>query len=439
MKYLDSILPSLTPSVSQKKVMFYCQHILGMGHLVRSMEIVRGLIPEFQVCFINGGQAIQEFQFPEAIEVVHIPAVETDAEFQELKPVDQTLSMAEVEEARTEQLLAICDRFQPDILIIELFPFGRRRFSFELIPLLEQAKAAGIKVVCSLRDIVVTKQDQQRHEEKVCRLMNKYFDLLLIHGDPEFITLDLSFSRVHDLECAVHYTGYVTQPLPGLTAVDQPNLSLSTPLPVHLPKPTILVSVGGGRFGHDLLECVVQTAPILQEKIPHHIQVFTGPFSPEFVFNQLQDLAVGQANLTVDRYTPNFLSYMQQADLSIGMSGYNTTMNILSTGVKAMMMPFLGNGDLEQLTRVQKLAEIGRVRMIEPEDLEPYKFAEKIVSYLQESPMTLRLDLDGVTNTAYYLRQLVSKDSIFEENVTEENTFKDNVTEENITEQKSVA
>ncbi len=31
-----------------KKVMFYCQHILGIGHLVRSLEIVRGLVQDYQ-------------------------------------------------------------------------------------------------------------------------------------------------------------------------------------------------------------------------------------------------------------------------------------------------------------------------------------------------------------------------------------------------------
>ena len=36
-----------------KKVMFYCQHTLGIGHLVRSMEIVRSLVKDFQVCFID--------------------------------------------------------------------------------------------------------------------------------------------------------------------------------------------------------------------------------------------------------------------------------------------------------------------------------------------------------------------------------------------------
>ena len=378
-----------------KKVMFYCQHILGMGHLIRSVEIVKGLIPNFQICFINGGQVIEEFQFPPEIEVVNIPAVKTDTEFNELRPVNDSLTMEEVETIRRNILLDVCDRFQPDILIIELYPFGRRRFSFELIPLVEKAKSMGTKIVSSVRDIVVTKQNQQRHEEKVCRLINKYFDMLLIHGDPNFVKLNLSFSRVDDLNCPVHYTGYVVQPVP------KPKRTID--------KPLILVSVGGGRFGHDLLECVVDTAPILEAKISYQIQMFTGPFCPESVLQKLQAKAQGQDNITVSRYTSNLLDYMQQADLSIGMSGYNTTMNILSTGVKAMMMAFQGNNDKEQETRVKKLDKLGRVKMIYPQDLNPEQFAQNIVDYLQQNHTQLPLNLDGVNNTAKYVQQLVVK------------------------------
>jgi predicted glycosyltransferase len=376
-----------------KKVMFYCQHILGMGHLIRSVEIVRGLIPDFQICFINGGQVIKEFEFPPEIEVVNIPAVKTDSEFTELTPVDDSLTMSELETIRTKMLLDVCDHFQPDILIIELFPFGRRRFSFELIPLMEKAKAMGTKIVSSVRDIVVTKQDQQRHEEKVCRLINKYFDMLLIHGDPNFVKLNLSFSRVADLTCPVHYTGYVVQPVPKPQKIDN--------------KPLILVSVGGGRFGHDLLECIAHTAPILKTKIPHHLQVFTGPFCPDNVLQKLQAITKEQDNITVNGYTSNLLNYMQQADLSIGMSGYNTTMNILSTGVKAMMMAFQGNNDKEQETRLKKLDSLGRAKMIQTEDLQPEKFALQIIDYLQQDKTELLLDLDGVENTTKYIKELV--------------------------------
>ena len=381
-----------------QKIMFYCQHILGMGHLIRSVEIVKGLIPNFQICFINGGQVIPEFEFPPEIEVINIPAVKTDSEFNELRPVDRNLTMAEAETIRTNMLLETCDRFKPDILIIELFPFGRRRFSFELIPLLEKAKSIGTKIVSSVRDIVVTKQNQQRHEEKVCRLINKYFDLLLIHGDPNFVKLDLSFSRIKDFTCPVRYTGYVVQPIP-----ESPQITLD--------RPTILVSVGGGRFGHDLLECVARTAPILKAKIPHHFQVFTGAFSPDEVLILLQDLTKDLDNITCDRYTTNLLDYMLQADLSIGMAGYNTTMNILSTGVKAMMMAFQGNNDKEQETRLKKLDSLGRVKMIHPQDLQPEKFAQQITDYLESTPSQLTLNLNGVKNTSDYLQQLISKQS----------------------------
>ena len=379
------------------KLMFYCQHILGMGHLIRSVEIVRGLIPDFQICFINGGQVIEEFKFPEGIEVINIPALKTDSEFQELKPVDNNLTMAEVEIIRKESLLNICDRFKPDILIVELFPFGRRRFSFELIPLLEKAQAMGIKIVSSIRDIVVTKQNQQHHEEKVCRLINQYFDLLLIHGDPNFIKLDLSFSRIKDLNCPVHYTGYVVQPVPEFKTISTICFDK---------QPFILVTVGGGRFGHDLLKCIAQTASILKTKIPYHIQVFTGPFCPDPVFKELTTITDNLDNITIERYTPSLLDYMQEADLSIGMSGYNTTMNILTTGVKAMMMAFQGNNDKEQETRLKKLASLGRVKMINPHDLQPEKFALKIIDYLQQNPTELNLNLNGVINTAHYLKQL---------------------------------
>jgi predicted glycosyltransferase len=378
------------------KLMFYCQHILGIGHLIRSIEIVKGLIPDFQICFLNGGEIIKEFEFPEEIEVVNIPAVKTDAEFTELTPVDDNYTMEELEIIRRNILLYHCDRFKPDILVIELFPFGRRRFSFELIPLIEKARSMGTKIVSSVRDIVVTKQDRERHEEKVCRLINKYFDLVLVHGDPNLVKLDLSFSRAKDFNCSLEYTGYVVQPLPKDNSL------------LEIKKPSILVSVGGGRFGHDLLECVAKTAPILKEKISHHIQVFTGPFSPDSVLQYLQEITKKQDNIIVEKYTPNLLDYMLQADLSIGMSGYNTTMNILSTGVKAMMMAFQGNNDKEQETRLKKLDYLGRVKMIDPEDLQPEKFARQIINYLHEKPTNLTLNLDGVSSTAYYLKQLLS-------------------------------
>ncbi|MEM9568025.1 MAG: glycosyltransferase [Cyanobacteria bacterium P01_E01_bin.34] len=377
----------------KKRLMFYCQHILGIGHLVRSMEIVRALTTDFDVCFINGGKVVPEFKAPTGVNVINLPAIETDPNFQTLKAVDASISLEEVETKRRTILLDVVDLYRPDVLVVELYPFGRRRFSFELEPLLERARALGSKVSCSLRDIVVTKQDRERHEAKVVKLMNRYFDQLLVHGDRRFIPLEDSFSRASDLNCPVHYTGYVAQKPNAVPAF-------------HFTDPFILCSVGGGRFGHDLLECVARSAPILAERVPHSIRMFTGPFVPNCVWERLQDIVAKQPNLEIDRYTPHLLDYMRQADLSISMAGYNTTMNILSTGVRSMMMPFTGNGDLEQRMRLQKLNAMGIVSTINPAILDPELLSTQVEACLYADTRPFAFDLDGATNTATYLQQL---------------------------------
>jgi predicted glycosyltransferase len=391
-------------------LMFYCQHILGMGHLVRSMEIVRALTKDFQICFINGGEIIKGFDIPAGVEVINLPAIKTDSEFQELQVVDNAFSLDQVKEIRKNLLLEIFEQFQPDILIIELFPFGRRRFSFELIPLLERVKStrSSTKVVSSLRDIVVTKQHKQaKHEEKVCNLINEYFDVLLVHGDPKFVPLEETFSRVGNLNCEIYYTGYVVQKPPVNPILTDEDREI-----LHSDKPIILTSVGGGRFGHELLDCVVKTAPILEKVIPHHIQVFTGPFMPEEKFDELQSMAENSKNICIRRYTPYFLNYMKKAELSINMSGYNTTMNVLTTGVRAMLLPFTGNQDREQTIRAEKLSDLGIVKILSTNDLQPDLFAKKIIDYLQEQPKQISFDFAGSENTAKILRNFAVKQKV---------------------------
>ncbi len=393
-----------------KRLMFYCQHILGMGHLVRSREIVRGLTEDFQICFINGGEIIQGFEIPAGVELINLPAIKTDAEFAELQVVDDAFSLSEAKEIRKNRLLEIFNQFQPDILIIELFPFGRRRFSFELIPLLKLAKSnkSSTKVVSSLRDIVVTKPEKQaKHEEKVCNLINQYFDMLLVHGDPNFVPLEETFSRVSDLKCKVYYTGYVVQQPPSNPIFTDEDREI-----IQSDKPLILVSVGGGRFGHELLDCVVQTAYLLENRLPHNIQVFTGPFIPDSKFKELQAMAKNRKNIYIRRYTPYLLNYMKKAELSINMSGYNTTMNVLTTGVRAMILPFTGNQDREQTIRAEKLTDLGIVKLINPHELQADYFAIKIIHYLKEQPNKISVDFTGVEKTATLLKSLGVKQKI---------------------------
>jgi len=198
----------------KKRAMFYCQSVLGMGHLIRSAEIVRGLADNgFEVSFLNGGEMAGGLELPSSIAVVNLPPIKSDAEFREIYAADGSRHLEEIKEARRRRILAEFARFRPQVLIIELFPFGRRKFAFELIPLLERISAGGraTKVVCSLRDILAPRRDQARFEDRVCNLMNRYFDLLLVHADPRFQRLEESFPSARRIECPIRYTGFVVQ------------------------------------------------------------------------------------------------------------------------------------------------------------------------------------------------------------------------------------
>jgi predicted glycosyltransferase len=373
-----------------KRVAFYCQHVLGIGHLVRSTEILRALCREFSVLLIGGGRPVEGFRFPPQVEVVNLPALETDADFGALRAVSGAGEVEAIQQARKAMLLSVLDRFAPHAFIVELFPFGRKRFAFELIPALEKVRGgpAPAKVICSLRDILVAKRDQAAHEERVSGIVNRYFDRILVHGDPRFQRLEASFAGVAGLRCPVEYTGYVVQ-----RPSEHPEAEPDVP---H--DPFAIVSIGSGRYrnGHRLLEAVIQAAPLLR----HRIVIFAGPFIPDEEFRRLREMAELQPNVQLDRYTPDLLPYMRRADLSISMGGYNTIMNILSTGTRAIVFPYTANDDQEQYIRAEKLHALGVVEMIHPDALEPARLAGIIGAVLGKNPSPQNWRMDGAGESA---------------------------------------
>ena len=66
-----------------KRVLFYCQHVLGMGHLMRSLEIVRGL-NHFEVCFLNGGELAGGVDLPANVRVINLPVLQSDEDFRDI-------------------------------------------------------------------------------------------------------------------------------------------------------------------------------------------------------------------------------------------------------------------------------------------------------------------------------------------------------------------
>ncbi|MGE3558137.1 MAG: glycosyltransferase [Nitrospira sp.] len=389
------------PSAGKQRVLIYCQHILGMGHLIRTMAIARAL-KNCTVVFVNGGEPLSGVDVPSWVTIVNLPPITADGDFKTLTIQTDDSTIEEIQETRKNTLIELFDHFRPDIVVIELFPFGRKRFAFELLPLLAHIRLAGgsTQVVCSLRDILVTKPDQTRHEEWVVSVMNQYFDLLLIHSDPTFQTLDETFSRCADFRCAMQYTGFVTQDVDPRP--DTEHTSPSDDIPM------ILVSVGGGRVGYELLEGSIHAARLLT--IPYRMRLFTGPYMPDHQYQALCQRASENPYLEITRFTPTFQSLMQQASLSISMAGYNTCMNILKTGIRALVLPFTGHKNDEQTIRAKKLEQRGLLTILDPKDLTPDRLAAQIMTALTMSHHGHHsINTDGGQQTKAAIDQLTAQ------------------------------
>jgi predicted glycosyltransferase len=355
------------------KAFFYVQHLLGIGHLKRAATISQALRQEgFEVTLASGGAPVQ------GIPVLQLPPATSDASFRNLldergQPVDEAWK----ERRRTMLLQAFAD-FSPDVLLVELFPFGRRQMRFELLPLLEQAGSR--LVVCSVRDIL---QPKPEREEEALQYFERYFDRLLVHGDAHVAPFERSFSRAARLEGRLHYTGYVVQEPVG---------------PEDAGAGEVLVSAGGGAVGRTLVETAIRARP-LTSLSTRTWRIFAG-------VNAKEVETLRSDGIIVERARSDFVQRLRNCVVSISQAGYNTVVETLQAGARSVLVPFAGGGELEQTLRATLLSGRGLVNMVAEEALSPATLAAAIDrAAAAPRPTPGAVDLGGARRSAQLLRE----------------------------------
>ena len=381
------------------RIIHYCQHVLGIGHYFRSLEIARAL-RRHQVILVTGGSPV-EAELPSHVSEYGLPGLQMDSGFSTIFPTEKNRSLEQVQEERTNLLYSLFEKTAPDLFIVELYPFGRKRFHFELLPILEAIRRGDFgstRIVCSLRDILVEKKDQEFYERRVLDILNKYFGALLVHADASLISLDETFASTADIKIPVVYTGFVTA-----RASEEDGENIRKRLDLNENEPLIVASAGGGRVGGDLLGAVLDAQARLAESRQLRLCVFTGPFMAEEDFSALANKAASVPGVQLARFTTEFLSFLAAADLSISMAGYNTCMNILAARVPSLVWPFGQNR--EQRLRVQKLAPLGGITLLNQDDLEPSRLAVLIGKALKAGRDSVAppVNLAGAEETARWL------------------------------------
>jgi len=374
------------------KIIQYCQHVLGVGHLFRSLEICRALSAH-QVILVTGGPPV-ETDLPEHVREIRLPDLQMDHAFKGLFSTAKNLTVDQVKEERQKRLLALFEVERPDLFLVELYPFGRKAFRFELDPVLEalrEKRLAPCGVFSSVRDILVEKDDNGKHEARVVRTLNRYFDRVLVHADSDLVEIRETFGPFDEISIPVDYTGYIA-PKPAEDARQR----IRKQMDMGASEALIVASAGGGNVGAPLLEAVIRAFSRL-ERGNCRLQVFTGPFLSPRDFDGLKKMA--PARVQVDKFTTDFISCLAAADLSVSMGGYNTTMNLLATRVPALLWPFSQNR--EQRLRARRLADRGVLTVLQDADLQPDRLAAMMDQKLSHSARpAVTIDLDGAASTA---------------------------------------
>jgi predicted glycosyltransferase len=383
--------------MSAPKIFFYVQHLLGIGHQRRGATLTRAMQDAgLDVTYVSGGHAIPNLELAGASFVQLPPVRAADLYFKELvdendQPIDDAWR-----EKRRDALMAAYQTCNPDLIILELYPFGRRQMRFELLPLLDAARSRDHPpvVVSSVRDILEPPKPERLLE--MLERIETYFDHVMVHGDEALVPFKRTFPHAADIADKISYTGYV---------VDQRGEVGGSNSLGH---DEVLVSAGGGAVGDKLLRTAM-AARSLTSLSGATWRVLVGTKVPEAEFLALAEIA--DPGIIVERARGDFPSLLMNCALSISQGGYNTVMESLHAGCAALIMPYADGLASEQTLRAELLAERGLINVLAEADLSPENLAASIDAAIlnQGQRKAITIKTDGAAEAARLVTKWVRK------------------------------
>lgn len=375
------------------RVFFYVQHLLGIGHLRRAAVLARALAAGgFDVLLVSGGAPVEGLALDGA-RFRQLPPLRAAAEsLRDLARLDGSPVDEAFQRQRIEALLGLLGTEAPDVVIAEQFPFGRTRLRFELLPLLEAARALPKRplIACSVRD-VVRRARPERVDETV-QLLERFFDAVLIHGDPRLVPFERSFIGWARIKERAFYTGYVSERdwAQGMQSAEG--------------KDEVVVSVGGGAVGAPLLKAAIAARPGTA-LAGHTWRLLLGENLPA----QDRVALAREEGIVIEPARPDFTALLGNATLSISQAGYNTTIETLCCADRAVLVPFATERETEQADRAQALAERGIVAVVPPGTLSAQSLADAVGRALAGPSLKgfSPCDVDGGPKTVALLHRLL--------------------------------
>jgi len=361
------------------RVAMFTHDAYGVGHIRRATRIARALAahdPAAAILLISGSPATRLFaDLPPNADYVKIPTIVTSG-VGDTRPPMLPIGLAGLAGMRAAMVRDTLEVFAPDVVLIDNFPLGTR---FELLPALLTLRAMGTPVVLGLRDIVDpperVRADWQR--DGVYEVLDRYYDRIVVYGVPEILDAAEAYGLPPAVAAKVLYCGFVTE-VPSAPPAAAPDVPGSGDL---------LATAGAGRDGLPLLDAFIRA---MAELPGRRATVIGGESMSVDDRATLQAMCAAEPRITWLDDVPDLPARIAVAELVVAMAGYNTALEIVAAGTRAVLVPRTWRSgehatragtrrtDGEQLLRAAWLARLGLVQMLHPAELSPGRLAAAV-------------------------------------------------------------
>ena len=346
-----------------KKLLFYSHDSYGLGNIRRMVAIASFLVNRHRDLFIlllTGSPMYHAFRTHPQIDYVKLPCLSRDMSG-EYQPRLKCFQPSQLKSLRAQLILSTFNEFKPDLCLIDKKPTG---LSGELSPIFNACDTCNkCNLILLLRDILdsptKTKQIWEKHQYH--RTIEQHYDEVLVVGDESVFDLPKEYDFPSTVKSKTSFCGYLSKPVTDL---------IPSPFESTESSKQVVIAVGGGNDGEVLIDTYLNTLEIADfpEHLHHHIVL--GPEMDDETADRLTSKANQHKHTTVERFNPDFISLISNADLVISMAGYNTVCELMSCNTPAILIPRSVPVE-EQLIRAQKLSGKGKFEYLDKEEMTP--------------------------------------------------------------------
>lgn len=385
--------------LDDRRVLIYSHDSFGLGHLRRCRAIANELVGRYKgisVLILSGSPVIGNFEFRARVDFVRIPGIIKlkDGSYTSLGlhiDLDQTLAIREAIIRQTAMA------FDPDIFIVDKEPLGLEGEVKETLRLLHDR---GVSNILGEREVIDDPRALALEWGRKAALpaIKDLYDEIWVYGPEWFYDPFTGLDLEPGVAGKVFYTGYLSR----ANAENRPAKTAA--------RPYLLVTPGGGKDGEEMVDLVFD-ACLACSDLDMDVLFVLGPFMEEHKRAEFAARAGRFPRFRVIDYSARMESLIQGSSGMICMGGYNTFCEVLSFDKPAVIIPRF-EPRTEQLIRARRAAELGLVRMLEPDRFNVESLVPLIAEMASQPAPSSHLRpglLDGMDNVCRRVLQLLDR------------------------------